>query len=165
MPMEITGARDLSRGLLSHVQPPQEIDIISSRMVSRNWRNSEEEEYLWEDMSPRLENHGRGSDNSRKDDYFPGDLKKWLGLEREKRMGLEPALPDSDWQMHGPLSHMDRPMMSEKERRPPRRVGFFLPALFFDLISFDDKLFPISFFHSCFLVISLACKDKGCLTE
>jgi len=110
-----------SRGLLSHVQPPQEIDIISSRMVSRNWRNSEEEEYLWEDMSPRLENHGRGSDNSRKDDYFPSDLKKWPSLEREKRMGLEPALPDSDWQMHGHLSHMDRPIMSEKEKRPPRR--------------------------------------------
>lgn len=110
-----------SRGLLSHVQPPHEIDVISSRMVSRNWRNSEEEEYLWEDMSPRLENPCRGSDNSRKDDYFPGDLKKWSGLEREKRMGLESALPDSDWQTHGPLSHMDRPMMSDKERRPPRR--------------------------------------------
>lgn len=63
------GERSLC-GLLSLVQPPQEIDIIGNRMVSRSWRNYEEEEYLWEDMSPRLENHGRGSDNSRKDVFF-----------------------------------------------------------------------------------------------
>jgi len=59
-------------------------------------------------MSPRLENHVRGSDNSRKDDYFPSDLKKWPGLERQKRMGRERALPDSYWKIHRPLAHMDR---------------------------------------------------------
>lgn len=41
------------------------------------------------------ENHGGGSDNSWKHDYFPSDLKKWSSLEREKIMGLEPALPKS----------------------------------------------------------------------
>jgi hypothetical protein len=31
------------------------------------------------------------------------------------------SIPDSDRQMHGPLSHVDKPMISEKEKRPPRR--------------------------------------------
>ena len=77
-------------------------NIIENRMVSRSWRNYGEEEYLWEDMSPRLENHGRGSDNSRKDYFFPGDPKKWSSLERET--------PNSDCHMDEPLSHVDRPI-------------------------------------------------------
>ncbi|XP_057871614.2 uncharacterized protein LOC131077999 isoform X2 [Cryptomeria japonica] len=116
----IRGQRSL-RGPLSHLQPPQELDMKNTRVMSRNWKNSEEEEYMWEDMSPSLENHGRGSDNIRKGDCFVGDVNKWPGLGRGKRMGTESALPDSDWCMRGTMSHMDQPMLSGKDMLPLRR--------------------------------------------
>lgn len=116
----IRGQRSL-RGPLSHLQPPPELDMKNTRVVSRNWKNSEEEEYMWEDMSPRLGNHGRGSENMRKDDCFVGDMNKWPGLGRGKRMGTEPALPDSDWCMRGSMSHMDQPMIRGKDMLPLRR--------------------------------------------
>jgi len=50
--------------------------------------------------------------------------------EKVKTMGQELALPKSDWHMHGCLSHVDKPMMSE-ERQPPRKVGFLSPYSLF----------------------------------
>eukprot|EP01018_Ginkgo_biloba_P009906 Gb_21315 [translate_table: standard] len=110
-----------ARGSLTHLQPRQEIDTRNSRMVSRNWQTSEEEEYMWEDMSPRLLDRGRENDNLRKGDCFPGDINKWSGLGRGKRMSLESGLPDRDWYKHRSLSHMDQPQMSGKDRLPLQR--------------------------------------------
>ncbi|KAH9329896.1 hypothetical protein KI387_002004, partial [Taxus chinensis] len=106
---------------LSHVPPPHDLGNKSNRVMPRNWQNSEEEEYMWEDMSTRLVDHSRGSDNLKKGDWFPGHVNKSLGLGRGKRMEPEPDLPDGHWRTVGPLSQMDQPMVDE-ERVPRREI-------------------------------------------
>eukprot|EP01018_Ginkgo_biloba_P016802 Gb_26268 [translate_table: standard] len=104
----------------SHLPPPQGIPSRNNRVISRNWQNSEEEEYMWEDMSTRLVDNGRGGDKMRKGDWFPGDTDKPLGLGRGKRMGPEPDLPDNNWRRPVPLPQMDQPIGGE-DRVPMRR--------------------------------------------
>jgi hypothetical protein len=39
-----------------------------------NWQNADEEDYVWEDLTPHaLEQQGVGSGNSRMDDWYPGE--------------------------------------------------------------------------------------------
>lgn len=103
----------VARGPISHLPPPQDITSRNSRVMSRNWQNSEEEEYMWDDMNTRSVDHGRGNDKMRKGDWFSADIDKSLGLGRGKRMRPEPDLPDGNWRRPGPLSQMDQPMGGE----------------------------------------------------
>ncbi|XP_057855412.1 polyadenylation and cleavage factor homolog 4 [Cryptomeria japonica] len=109
----------LALGPQSNSTAPHDIGNRSSRVMPRNWQNSEEEEYMWEDTSTRLADAGRGSDKLRKGDWFPGDINKPLGLGRGKRMEPEPDLPDGHWRTVGPLSQMDQPISDEGQI--PRR--------------------------------------------
>lgn len=108
-------------GPLLHVHPAPEI-TNRSRIASRNWQNSEEEEYMWEDMSARSGDHGMLNDKPRK---FPGDIDKPLGLVIGKRMGPEPDLPDGHWRTVGPLVQMDQPL-ANKYRIPGRVCNILL---------------------------------------
>lgn len=64
-----------------HLQPTQRIGR-SETGISANWKNSEEEEYIW-DMHSRLSDHNAAglSNNSRKDHWIPDDSDK-MDLER-----------------------------------------------------------------------------------
>jgi pre-mRNA cleavage complex 2 protein Pcf11 len=65
-----------------HLQPTQRIER-SETGISANWKNSEEEEYIW-DMHFRLSDHNTAglSNNSRKDHWIPDDLDKMVRQNR-----------------------------------------------------------------------------------
>ena len=65
-----------------HLQPTQRIER-SETGISANWKNSEEEEYIW-DMHFRLSDHNAAglSNNSRKDHWIPDDLDKMVRQNR-----------------------------------------------------------------------------------
>ncbi|KAJ7976061.1 polyadenylation and cleavage factor-like 4-like [Quillaja saponaria] len=79
----------------ARVQPIKSLTSIRGSGLSSSWKNSEEEEFMWDDMNSRLADHGPPniSSNSRKDRWTPADVES-LGIENhlEKVDGMHEVL-------------------------------------------------------------------------
>lgn len=104
----------------------QRLDVngIASEAATRKWKNSEEEEYVWEDMSPTL------SDRSRRNSLPPfgpgtGSLSTRAGLTRP-----DASLQDHDsgrrsWPGQAQLPAVGDPVYIIEDRIPVFGVWFF----------------------------------------
>ncbi|XP_010275999.1 PREDICTED: polyadenylation and cleavage factor homolog 4 isoform X2 [Nelumbo nucifera] len=83
-----------------------DINGINSKEVSKRWQNTEEEEYVWEDMSPTLTDRSRGNDLM---PFNPplGSLSRRTGLERPSTAILESDFRRGNWPNQVQLSTMD----------------------------------------------------------
>ncbi|KAJ4979215.1 hypothetical protein NE237_009995 [Protea cynaroides] len=96
------------------LQPTPSTADSRSRGISKNWKNSEEEEYMWDDMNFRLTDHG-APDSSRRDFWTPDDSEK-----------LEEHLPHPQSE-HDIGSRVNRETSSESKsmtNRGPATFGY-----------------------------------------
>ncbi|BBN20418.1 pre-mRNA cleavage complex 2 protein Pcf11 [Marchantia polymorpha subsp. ruderalis] len=99
------------------IQTPIEVSESSGRGPTDNWLKTDEEEYVWEDMSPRL-GQPQGRDEERnleglsKDEWFAGETERGVtGTEtgRLKRTSLDAGFSDNvNWRRHGPVGQIEQ---------------------------------------------------------
>ncbi|KAL4182472.1 hypothetical protein AMTRI_Chr11g150260 [Amborella trichopoda] len=99
--------------VVPQLPPPQDVAGKSGRGgISRNWKNSEEEEYMWDDMNSRLTEHG-GADRSSKDPWVSDDAGNPTSMTRGKWMPSESDPLDANWNSLETSSRLEKPIVGE----------------------------------------------------
>ena len=134
-PRELIDAYGNHRGKgtsLEKVPKLQQIDVnvFNREAAPKNWRSFEEEEYVWEDMSPTL------ADRSRSSSLPPlgpssGSLSRRIGLSRPDANILEPDLRGNNWYNQTKQHHVDDPAIIVNDRKSVLGVCFFTFSLVF----------------------------------
>ncbi|XP_008808984.1 polyadenylation and cleavage factor homolog 4-like isoform X2 [Phoenix dactylifera] len=97
--------------------PRLDVNSVASERASRKWKNSEEEEYVWEDMSPTL------SDRSRRNSLPPfgpstGSLSTRAGLTRPDASLLDHDSGRRSWPGQAQLPAVGDPANTIEDRIP-----------------------------------------------
>jgi pre-mRNA cleavage complex 2 protein Pcf11 len=83
----------------------------------REWKRSEEEEFVWEDMSPTLSDRIRREQRDRIGLYGTGAVGTQVGLERLDSRPVEPIYRRS-WPAQGRLGPIEDRVYVLEERKP-----------------------------------------------
>ncbi|KAJ6807106.1 uncharacterized protein M6B38_173465 [Iris pallida] len=116
---ELIDAYGNYRGLSTSLEKPpkvQRIDVngMDKEVVTKNWRSSEEEEYVWEDMSPTLANQSRRNSLPLGPDL--GSLSRRVALGRPDATILEPDCNRNTWSGQTKLHPVDDPAIIVDDR-------------------------------------------------
>ncbi|XP_011628430.1 polyadenylation and cleavage factor homolog 4 isoform X1 [Amborella trichopoda] len=99
------------------IAPGPKVNGFSNITTATNWQNAEEEEYVWEDMSPTLSNHKKSNDHAGLDSSVGGfDLNSALG--KRKAGFLESDISGNNWSNRDPAS------LNFEDRTSIRSRGF-----------------------------------------
>ncbi|XP_072969564.1 polyadenylation and cleavage factor homolog 4-like isoform X1 [Typha angustifolia] len=122
-PRELIDAYGNYRGkdtLIERLPKLQRLDEngIDREITTQKWKNSEEEEYVWENMSPTL------ADRSRRDNMPPlgppsGNLSLRVGFSRPSAGLLDSGFGRRGWSAQGQLPTPDDHAFSVEDRMPP----------------------------------------------
>ncbi|OVA10574.1 CID domain [Macleaya cordata] len=91
-----------------------DVNCINSEASTRSWQNTEEEEYVWEDMSPTLADHSRSNDSM---PFNPplGSLKTRNALGHPTAALLEPEFRRGNWPSQSLRTVVDDPATTAED--------------------------------------------------
>ncbi|CAK9146824.1 unnamed protein product [Ilex paraguariensis] len=110
---------------INHKPPKVErLDIngIDSKVATKTWKNSEEEEFDWEDMSPTLVDRSRANDLFSSSGPPPGNFRNKRGFGAHVAAPLETDFRRSDWPNQAQLALTNDSLVIPEDAIPSKDV-------------------------------------------